>query len=212
MIERFYMKLFPRQIDFFEVFDKAVANLTKATTILVELLENYGELENKVKEIYDIEQEGDLITHDIMRRLNQTFLTPIDREDIHELAGRIDDILDLIWGGVDRLMVFQIEEPTKAALFLAKDLHITTKVIQKALKELKAKDYARVQEHCVEINSLENKIDRTFRDALGQLFVDFKDDPMMVIKWKEVYEHFEDASDKCEDVANILESIVLKHA
>lgn len=205
------MKLFPKQIDFFEIFDKAVMNLTRATALLVELMENFDVLDDRVKEIHEVEQEGDLLTHDIMRRLHKTFLTPIDREDIHALACRIDDVLDLIWGGVDRLVVFQIKEPTKAARHLAKDLHSTTVVLQKAMKELRAKDYARVQEHCIEINRLENRIDRTFRDALGQLFEDFTEDPLIIIKWKEVYEHLENASDKCEDVANILEGIVLKH-
>jgi hypothetical protein len=206
------MKIFPRQTDFFEIFDRAIVNLTRATSLLVDLMENFENIEQKAKEIYEVEQEGDLLTHDIMRRLNKTFLTPIDREDIHALASRIDDVLDLVWGSVDRLMVFNIEEPTRAAIHLAKDLHTTTEVIQKALRELRAKDYAHVQEHCIEINRMENRIDRTFRDALGALFVDYSSDPLLIIKWKDIYQHLEDASDRCEDVANILESIVLKHA
>ena len=206
------MGFFPRQIDFFEIFDRAIMNLTKAAALLVGLMEDFGDLEQKVKQIYEAEQEGDLLTHDVMRNLNKTFLTPIDREDIHALASRIDDVLDLIWGAVDRLMVFDIKEPTKAAIYLARDLHMTTEVMQKAFKELRAKDYAHVQEHCIEINRMENRIDRTYRDALGALFQDFSDDPLLIIKWKDVYQHLEDASDRCEDVANILESIVLKHA
>jgi predicted phosphate transport protein (TIGR00153 family) len=206
------MNLFPKKIDFYEIFDRAVGNLTKCTSLLVELMTNFENLEEKAKEIYEVEQEGDLLTHDIMRMLNKTFLTPLDREDIHALACRIDDVIDLIWGGVDRLTVFQIKEPTKAAIHLAKDLNTTAEVLQKALKELKGKNYARVQEHCIEINRLENRIDRTFRDALGQLFEDFTDYPLLIIKWKEIYEHLENASDRCEDVANILEGIVLKHA
>lgn len=206
------MGLFPRQIDFFEIFDRAITNLTKAATLLVDLMENYNDIEQKVKQIYEAEQEGDLLTHDIMRKLNKTFLTPIDREDIHALASRIDDVLDLIWGAVDRLMVFSIKEPTKASIYLARDLQLTTEVMQKAFKELRAKDYAHVQEHCIEINRMENRIDRTYRDALGALFEDFAADPAMIIKWKDVYQHLEDAADRCEDVANILESIVLKHA
>lgn len=206
------MRFFPREIDFFEIFDKAVANLTRATALLVELLENFNDIERKAKEIYEVEQEGDILTHDIMRNLNKTFITPIDREDIHALASRIDDVLDLLWGAVDRLMVFDIKEPTKAAIHLAKDLQVTTTVMQKALRELRAKDYGHVQEHCIEINRMENRIDRTFRDALGALFEDFSEDPLLVIKWKDVYQHLEDAADRCEDVANILEGIVLKHA
>lgn len=205
------MRIFPKEIDFFEIFDRAASNLTKATSLLVSLMENFDNLEARAKEIYEVEQDGDMLTHDIMKKLNRTFLTPIDREDIHALAARMDDILDLVWGGVDRMIVFKITSPTQEAVELAKDLHRTTEVLQKTIKELRAKNYSHVQEHCIEINRLENKIDRTFRDALGKLFEDIKD-PLLIIKWKDVYEHLENASDRCEDVANVLEGIVLKHA
>jgi len=205
------MRIFPKEIDFFEIFDKAASNLTKATSLLVSLMENFDNLEARAKEIYEVEQDGDMLTHDIMKKLNRTFITPIDREDIHALASRMDDILDLVWGGVDRMIVFKITEPTPQAVELAKDLHQTTEVLQKTIKELRAKNYSHVQEHCIEINRLENRIDRTFRDALGKLFDDMKD-PLLIIKWKEIYEHLENASDRCEDVANVLEGIVLKNA
>ena len=206
------MKIFPKNIDFFELLERAAVNTTKATHALVKLFEDYNDVESKVKEIYEIEQEGDILTHEIMRKLNQTFATPIDREDIQALADNIDDIIDLIWGGVDKMVVFQIEEPTHDVLQLARDLHLTAEAIVKAVRDLKAKNYERVKEHCIEINRLENLVDRSFRNALGELFVDFKDDPLMVIKWKEIYEHLENSADKCEDVANIIEGIVLKHA
>ncbi|MDP2168225.1 MAG: DUF47 family protein [Thermodesulfovibrionales bacterium] len=206
------MGFFPKEIDFFEIFDRAVSNLTRATSLLVSLMENFDNLQERAKEIYEAEQEGDMLTHDIMRKLNKTFLTPLDREDIHSLASSIDDVLDLIWGGVDRLVVFKLDKPTEEAITLARDLRTTTEVMQKAIKELRLKDYAHVQEHCIEINRLENRIDRVFRDALGNLFDKFSNDPVMIIKWKEIYEHLENASDRCEDVANILEGIVLKHA
>jgi predicted phosphate transport protein (TIGR00153 family) len=205
------MRIFPKEIDFFEIFDKAASNLTKATSLLVSLMENFDNLEERAKEIYEVEQDGDMLTHDIMKKLNRTFITPIDREDIHALASRMDDILDLVWGGVDRMIVFKITEPTQQAVELAKDLHQTTEVLQKTIKELRAKNYSHIQEHCIEINRLENRIDRIFRDALGKLFDDIKD-PLLIIKWKEIYEHLEDASDRCEDVANVLEGIVLKNA
>jgi len=152
-----------------------------------------------------------MLTHDIMKKLNKTFITPIDREDLHGLASSLDDVLDLIWGAVDRLVVFKIKESTKEAISMSKDLLATAEVIHKAIKKLKEKNYSYVQEYCIEINRLENRIDRDFRDALGALFDDVKD-PILIIKWKEIYEHLEDASDKCEDVANVLESIVLKYA
>lgn len=205
------MRIFPKEIDFFEIFDKAAVNLTKATSVLVSLMENFDNIEAKAKEIYEAEQDGDMLTHDIMRKLNSSFVTPIDREDIHALASRMDDILDLVWGAVDRLVVFKITSPTKEAMEISMDLHRTTEVLQKTIRELRNKNYSHVQEHCIEINRLENRIDRTFRDALGALFDDFKD-PLLIIKWKEIYEHLENASDRCEDVANVLEGIVLKNA
>ncbi|MEW6739564.1 MAG: DUF47 domain-containing protein [Nitrospirota bacterium] len=205
------MKLFPKEIDFFEIFDRASLNLTKAASLLVALMENFDNIEGRAKEIYEVEQEGDILTHDIMKKLNKTFITPIDREDLHALASRLDDVLDLIWGAVDRLVVFKIKESTKEAVSMSKDLLMTTEVMHKAIRKLKEKNYSHVQEYCIEINRLENSIDRDFRDALGKLFDEIKD-PILIIKWKEVYEHLEDASDRCEDVSNILEAIVLKYA
>jgi predicted phosphate transport protein (TIGR00153 family) len=206
------MRLFPKEIDFFEIFDTAAVNLTKAAALLVALMENFTDLERKTKEIYEVEQEGDILTHDIMKKLNKTFITPIDREDLHALASRLDDVLDLIWGATDRMSVFKLNESTAEATAMAKNLLMTAEVIHKAIHKLKEKNYSHMQEHCIEINRLENRMDRDFRDALAKLFDDFKDDPITIIKWKEIYEHLEDASDKCEDVANVLETIVLKHA
>ncbi len=205
------MKIFPKSVDFFEIFDQAADNLTEATSRLVELFSNFSNLEEKAKEIYELEQKGDTLTHEVMRRLNKTFVTPIDREDIHALASRLDDVLDLIWGAVDRMSVFRIKESMPEALEIAKVLHTTTEVIDRSIGYLKEKKYTFVHDNCIEINRLENQVDRIFRDALGRLFDDVQD-PLMIIKWKEIYEHFENASDRCEDVANILESIVLKHA
>ncbi|MBI5846424.1 MAG: DUF47 domain-containing protein [Nitrospirae bacterium] len=205
------MKLFPKEVDFFEIFDRASQNLTKAAGLLVSLMENFDNLEARAKEIYEVEQEGDILTHEVMKQLNKTFITPIDREDLHELVASLDDVLDLIWGAVDRIIVFRLKESTKEAISMSKDLLITTEVMHKAIQKLKEKNYSHVQEYCIEINRLENRIDRDFRDALGKLFDEIKD-PILIIKWKEIYEHLEDASDKCEDVANVIESIVLKYA
>ncbi|MBI5634447.1 MAG: DUF47 domain-containing protein [Nitrospirae bacterium] len=205
------MGLFPKDIDFFEILDRDALNITKASVMLVALMENFVRLEERAKEIYEVEQEGDVLTHEIMKKLNTTFITPIDREDLHELAASLDDILDLIWGAVDRMVVFKITAVTNEAIEMAKELQTTTEVIHKAIHKLKEKQYGHVQDYCIEINRLENKIDRIFRDALGKLFEEIKD-PILIIKWKEIYEHLEDASDKCEDVANVLEAIVLKYA
>lgn len=205
------MALFPKEIDFFEIFDRASLNIAKAAELLVALMENFDNIEQRAKEIYEVEQDGDILTHEIMKKLNKTFITPIDREDLHSLACSLDDVLDLIWGAVDRISVFRITESTKEAISMSKDLLTTAEVMHKAIKKLKEKNYNHVQEYCIEINRLENRIDRDFRDALGKLFDEVKD-PILIIKWKEIYEHLEDASDRCEDVANVLESIVLKYA
>jgi len=205
------MALFPKKIDFFEIFDHALDNLAKATNVLVDMLNNFETFEKKAKAIYEFEQDGDMLTHDIMKELNKTFLTPIDREDIHELAARIDDVLDLIWAAVDRMAVYKIEKPTREVISIAEDLQMTADILKKALRELRAKQYAHVQEHCIEINRLENRIDRKYRDALGNL-VNSDNDPVYIIKWKDIYQLLEDASDRAEDIANVLEGIVLKHA
>ena len=205
------MKLFPKEIDFFEIFDRTSLNITKAASRLVDLMENFDDLETRAKEIHEIEQDSDMLTHDIMKKLNKTFITPIDREDLYSLASRLDDVIDLIWAVADRIAVFKVREPMPEALAMSKDLLTTTEVMQKAVKKLREKNYAHIQEYCIEINRLENRIDRGFRDALGKLFEDVKD-PILIIKWKEIYEHLEDASDRCEDVANVLEGIVLKYA
>jgi predicted phosphate transport protein (TIGR00153 family) len=205
------MALFPKTVDFFEQFDRALDNLSRTANVLVDMLNNFDTFEKKAKAIYEFEQEGDMLTHDIMKDLNKTFLTPIDREDIHALASRIDDVLDLIWAAVDRMVVYKIDKPTPEVLSIAEDLQMTADVLIKALRELRAKQYTRVQEHCIEVNRLENRIDRKYRDALGRL-VNGDNDPVYIIKWKDIYQLFEDASDRAEDIANILESIVLKNA
>ena len=110
------MKFFPKEIDFSEIFDRAALNVTKAATLLVSLMENFDNIEARAKEIYEVEQDGDMLTHEIMKKLNKTFITPIDREDLHALASSLDDVLDLIWASVDRMAVFKITEPTKRLL------------------------------------------------------------------------------------------------
>jgi predicted phosphate transport protein (TIGR00153 family) len=187
-------KFFPRETDFFGMFEKAAHNLNRGAKLFVE-----------------VEQEGDILTHEVMRRLNKTFLTPVDREDIHALISRVDDVLDLIWAAADRAVLFKLKESTPEVVALSKILLTTTEIVIKAINCLKDKKYSYIQEYCIEINRLENSADSTFRSALATLFENVSD-PILVIKWKEVYEHLEDAIDTCEDVADILESIVLKHA
>ncbi len=205
------MKIFPKEIDFFEIFDKASQNLIQASSRIVELFENFDDIESRVKSIYELEQEGDLLTHETMRRLNKTFLTPIDREDIHALAARLDDVLDLIWAASDRFQLYKVNKKIDGVVELSKSLKANTEAIHRAIKELKNKNYSYVQDLCIEINRLENEADRIFREAMGKMF-QTESDPIEIIKWKEILEHLENATDTCEDVANILEGIVLKYA
>ncbi len=204
-------RFFPKETDFFGMFESAAQNLKKGALLLVEMMENFSDASFKAKQIYEIEQEGDMLTHEVMRTLNKTFLTPVDREDIHSLISRTDDILDLIWATADRAILFKLNSSTHEAIELSETLLETIEYIAKSVTALKKKKYSYVQEHCIEINRLENRGDRIFRAALAKLFDEIKD-PILVIKWKEVYEHLEEGLDKCEDVADILESIVLKHA
>jgi len=205
------MSVFSKKREFFELFDKVAANILHAATLLVAIMEHFTNLDNWAQEVHQLENDGDLLTHDIIKKLNKTNITPIDREDIHALASTLDDILDFIWGTAARLAIFSMKESTKEAVIMSKELLTTVELVHKAIKQLEEKNYIHMQEYCIEINKLENKMDRVFRDALGHLFDEIKD-PILVIKWKEIYEHLENASDKCEDVADILESIAIKNA
>ena len=204
------MKLFPKETDFFAIFDQMASNASHATALLVDLLKNFDDLEDRVQKIYNAEQDGDMLTHDVMKKLNKSFLTPIDREDIHALASRMDDIIDLVWAVADRIKIFNISKPSEDALVIARDVDRTVDVINRAITELRNKKYEHVQELCIEINRLENRIDRNYKAALATLF-EKETDPILIIKWKDIYERLEEAANRCEDVANTLEAIILKH-
>jgi len=199
----------PKEENFFKLFDESAYNIHKAAQLMKEMVDNYSNAENKAKEIFDVEYNGDRITHEIIRTLNKTFITPIDREDIYNLASKLDDILDFIEGVTDRLIIYKIEEPTPECCKLVEIILRMSEVITWGVSKLK--DLGHIYDHCIEINRLENEADRITRDAIVRLFEEEKD-PIAVIKWKEIYEKLEDTTDSCEDVANILESIILKNA
>jgi len=173
------------------------------------MMEHYTNPLEQARHIKDVEHIGDGITHDIARRLNQTFITPIDREDIHDLASALDDILDLVEAVADRFVVFKVATPTEMAIKLSNVLYQASVAVAAGVDVL-GKPHADVTECNVRVNSLENEADRLTRDAISALFEEEKD-PVAVIKWKEIYEAFEEGTDRCEDVANILERIALKH-
>jgi len=204
------MPFYSKGKDFFEIFDQVGKNLVQASRELVAFFEDFGEMASRVKVISDLEHDNDLLTQEIIRKLNRTFLTPIDREDIYALASGMDDILDLMWGAAQRSQLFKIQESTNDAAALAKTLSTGTEVIQQALGLLRTKKYSVILELCTHIHMLENRNDKIFRETLGKMFETVKD-PVLIIKWKEIYENLENATDACEDVANILETVVLKY-
>ncbi|MBI5369431.1 MAG: DUF47 domain-containing protein [Planctomycetes bacterium] len=205
-------RLFPRDENFFDLFEKAAANVHEGAKLLVDLLENYTDLENKARHIKNVEHAGDELTHHTMERLNKTFITPLDREDIHELTSRLDDVLDLIDNAVHRMMIYKIAQPTDDARALARVIEQSSSVVERAVGMLRnMKDGEAILRACIEAHALENEGDRIQHHALGELFENARD-PIEVIKWKDVYQALEAASDRCEDVANVLEGIVLKNA
>ena len=201
--------LIPREIAFFEMFQKAAHNMIEGSRLLTNMMEDFRNPVEQARRIKDIEHIGDNITHDIALKLNQTFITPLDREDIHGLASVLDDILDLVEAVADRFVVFKVAKPTETAIKLANILYHSAVAVGAGIDQL-GKPHADVTQYCVQVNSLENEADRITRDAISKLFEEEKD-PIAVIKWKEIYENFEEGTDRCEDVANILERIALKH-
>jgi len=202
----------PQDEDFFELFEQAAGNAHEGAGLFVDLLQNFEGLELRAKRIKDIEHAGDKITHEVIDRLNRTFITPIDREDIHELACRIDDIIDLIDTAVNRMVIYKVRQSTPEALELARCLHHSTGLIVTAVSLLRdMKESRRIHEQCVAIQTQENEADKIMQTALEKLFAN-NHDPIEIIKWKDLYEEIESATDRCEDVANVLDSIVLKHA
>jgi predicted phosphate transport protein (TIGR00153 family) len=201
--------LIPRELAFFEMFQKAAHNMIEGTRLLKEMMEDFRSPAEQAARIKHIEHIGDGITHDIARKLNQTFITPIDREDIHGLASALDDILDLVEAIADRFVVFKISKPTDTAIKLVNILYEAAVAVGASIDQL-GRSHADINEYAVHVNSLENEADRVSRDAISALF-EYEKDPIAVIKWKEIYENFEDGTDRCEDVSNILERIALKH-
>ena len=204
-----WARILPREKSFFDMFTEVTANIQAGAQALVDLLEDYRNLEEKVSHIKDLEHRGDQMTHDIMTRLNQTFITPFDREDIHELCSKLDDVIDLIDAFASRLVIYSIRTPRPGAAELARIVMKATDEVHDAVSLLEKHD--RILPYCIEINRLENEADVTVRAAIAQLFEEEKD-AVEIIKWKELYEVLEIATDKCEDVANVIESVVLKSA
>ena len=200
--------IFPRQESFFTLFTQQGTLVRLGCEALVDMMEHFVDLETKAARLKDIEHQGDLITHEIFERLNRTFITPIEREDIHGLASGLDDVLDAVEAIGSRLVLFRVPKPTPDAIRLA---HITLQCgnqIEKAVTHLK--DFRNLNTFIVELNRLENEADTISRNAVADLFSG-NHDPIDVLRWRELYGRLESAADMSEDVANIIEAIVLKN-
>jgi uncharacterized protein len=199
----------PRDREFFDLFEEAGGNILRATGLLEEMLRDFPERSELARDILICEQDGDRITHDIIQRLNQTFVTPLDREDIYEMASALDDVVDYTEEVADYLGLYKIEAPMDQAQELAKILHACGRQISEAMPRLRG--FKDISHFTVEINRLENDGDRVTREAIASLF-DNGIDPMVVIRWKDIFERLEEAIDATEHVANILEGIAIKNS
>ena len=199
----------PRDRVFFELFEEAGQNILRAADLLDRMLRNYPDSKELARDILICEQEGDRITHDIISRLNHTFVTPIDREDILALASALDDIVDFTEEVADYLGLYKIEAPMDQAIRLAHVLLLASRQVAEAIPRLRG--FRDLSHYTVEINRLENEGDRITREAVASLFQNGID-PMVVIRWKDLFERLEEAIDAAERVAYILEGIVIKNS
>jgi len=207
--------LFPREEKFFDLFERNAHNLVEAGKALLLALENPETLDAQRAHLTEVEHWADDVTHQVMAALNRTFVTPLDREDIAGLAHALDDVVDFMEAALTRMLLFHIRTPTPLAVDLARIILQQTEAIDRAVPLLRHKsEMAGIHDYLVEINRLENEGDRLLEAALGTLYDDVPDMAGLVeqLKWREGYELLETATDRAEDVANVLEAVVLKNA
>ncbi|MBI2683462.1 MAG: DUF47 domain-containing protein [Acidobacteriales bacterium] len=203
------VRLVPRDTKFYDMFADMASNIVEAAQLLKSILQDFENVEVRTQQLKELEHKGDDMTHGVLVKLHQTFITPFDREDIHQLASAMDDVLDFMHAAGERLVLYKITYAPAAAAELADVILRQARQLEKAVTALDKHD--QVIEICVEINRLENEADRIARRALGELFENEKD-PINLIKQKELLEVLETATDKAEDAANVLEAVVLKSA
>lgn len=208
----FKFPFMPREEKFFGLFEESAHNMVKAAQGLKKMTDSWEDIEERVSEITELEHQGDTITHQIMEQLHRTFITPFDREDIALLAHSLDDVVDFIHAAADAMFLYKVNSPGQKAKELADIIVQAATEVEKAMPRLRHRaELKQVLPYCVEINRLENIADRVYRSAIAELFDDTTD-VAQIIKWREIYEHMETATDRCEDVANVLEGVALKHA
>lgn len=201
-------RLIPREEKFYADFMAMADQIKVGARLLEELFSSEPPLADRANDIREVEHKCDFLTHEIIQRLNRTFVTPIDREDIHSMAKALDDVMDAIDDAATLIPLYRIEVVRPGVLELAQTIRAQADAMRLAVEALEGRKG--VMEHAVEVNRLENEADRIYRQAVGQLF-DEESDPIAVMKWKEILDLLERATDRGEDVANLVESIVVKH-
>ncbi|HET9325765.1 MAG TPA: DUF47 family protein [Candidatus Eisenbacteria bacterium] len=202
------ISLFPKQEDFFTLFEKQGSVVREGCDLLLDMVEHFENVEQKAAKLKQVEHNGDLITHDIFEKLNSTFITPLEREDIHGLASSLDDVLDAAEAIGSRFVLFRVKQVTPEAIKLSRIVAQSGVQIEKAVTHLR--DFEKLMPITIELNRLENEADEISRAVVAELF-NGGHDPIDVLRWKELYGRLEAAADMGEDVANILEAIVLKN-
>jgi predicted phosphate transport protein (TIGR00153 family) len=203
------VRLIPRDVKFYDLFREQAENIHLAAQMLVGLFEDFKDVEKHVAEIKFLEHKGDQLTHELMMKLNKTFITPIDREDIHSLGSALDDVLDLVDAAASRLVTYKVTSVTPGARQLSKVILHGTELLLQAVSELNKPH--NILEYCEKIAMIEEEADRIKGECVARLFENAAN-PVEIIKWKEIYEVLEATTDKCEDVADVLEAVVLKAA
>ncbi len=205
-------RFLPRETSFFDFFEEHAALTVEGAKEFLSLVSTGANIETKARRIHDIEHETDVITHRCVETLHKTFITPIDRDNIHRLITRMDDIMDFVEAASERIALYELTVMTPDVRDLADVLVRATQQVELALKGLRnLKSPQAILKVCIDINRLENESDQILRRAVAKLFKEEKD-PIVVIKWKEIYENLENAADRCEDVANIIEGVILEHS
>jgi uncharacterized protein Yka (UPF0111/DUF47 family) len=203
--------LIPQDRIFFDLFEKQVGIVKESSVQLVALTENFTGVSEKRHSIEMLEHEGDQVTHDIYEQLNRTFITPLDPEEISGLASALDDVLDYIDGSAEKMLFYGISHTDSHIVELAKLIHLSAIELEGAVKGIRAiRNPKYIEERCIEVNRLENLADDVLAHALMDLFK--TNDAISIIKYKDIYEHLESATDCCEDVANVLSDIAIRHS
>jgi len=204
--------MIPKEEKFFDLFDELANKIEEGGELFLDMVEHYEYSEPKIVKLKELENEADVITHKTYEKMHKTFLTPIDREDIYHLVNKMDSILDMIEASAARMSLYKVKVPAKEIIEQAKILNKSIKKVKYIVHAMRnMKNAKMIIDSCVEINTLENEGDIVMRMTMTRLFEQEKD-PIELIKWKEIFERIEEAIDVCEDVANIVEGIVLKHA